>query len=150
MRTDYTRMKELEQTMRPDKLKACLRHYEELQKPKGQRKSIGELAEELGITTMTFWRWRNEPEYIEYMGLLSSRTVDATIPVAINALIRMIDNKQPSSKALEMFFKLLGMLNEKHTIETKNMNTEINEEAIKKQIEALKEELKENKEEKKE
>jgi AcrR family transcriptional regulator len=142
LRTDYRRMKELEQTMRPDKLAACLRHYEELQKPKGERLGVNELAKELGISHMTFYRWRNEPEYIEYLGLLSSRTVDATLPVATNALIRMIDTTQPSSKALEMFFKLLGMLNEKHTVETRDMTAELTEDAIKRQIEELRAEAK--------
>lgn len=146
MRTDYARMRELEQIIRPDKLKACLRHYEEMQKPKSQRKGLVELAEELGVSHMTFYRWRNEPEYIEYLSLLSSRTVDATLPVATSALIRMIDSKQPSSKALEMFFKLLGMLNEKHTVETRDLSAELSEDTLKKQIEALKAEMKGGKE----
>ncbi|MGX9706959.1 phBC6A51 family helix-turn-helix protein [Laceyella tengchongensis] len=142
MRTDYKRMRELEQIIRPDKLQACLRYYEEMSKPKGQRKSHKELAEEFGITEMTWWRWRQDPEFIEYLGLLSSRTVDASLPVATNALLRMIDTTQPSSKALEMYFKLLGMLNEKHTVETRDLSAEITEDAIKKQIEVLKAELK--------
>jgi hypothetical protein len=62
MRTDYKRMRELEQIIRPDKLQACLRYYEEMSKPKGQRKSHKELGEEFGITEMTWWRWRQDPE----------------------------------------------------------------------------------------
>lgn len=141
MRTDYKRMRELEQIIRPDKLQACLRYYEEMCKPKHERKTHDELAKEFGITKMTWWRWRQEPEIIEYLNLLASRTVDASLPIATSALLRMIDTRQPSSKALEMFFKLLGMLNERQIIETRNANTEINEETIKEQIEALKKEL---------
>ena len=142
MRTNYKRMKELEQIIRPDKLQACLRYYEELCKPKKERKTHEELAEEFGITVMTWWRWRQEPEFIEYLGLLSSRAVDASLPLATSALLRMIDTKQPSSKALEMFFKLLGMLNEKQIVETRNTTAEITEDTLKEQIEALKAELK--------
>jgi hypothetical protein len=144
MRTDYKRLRELEEIIggrRPDKLKAAQLIFEDMSKPKPERKGYAKIAEEIGISERQLRRWRGEPEFIEYLSLLSSRTIEESLPVVTHALIRNIDNgKFASNKAIEIFYRLLGMLTDRQEVEHKT-TTDINTEDLKAQIEQLKAEL---------
>ncbi|MDA1577581.1 phBC6A51 family helix-turn-helix protein [Bacillus cereus group sp. TH228LC] len=88
-----------------------------------ERKTLEEIAEELGISRTTLWTWSNDVNFIRYKELLADQLLRDNIDLANGQLLALIRgdftaNKTPSIKALELFYKLSGKLVDKKEIIT--------------------------------
>lgn len=88
-----------------------------------ERKTLEEIAEELGISRTTLWAWSNDVNFIRYKEALADQLLRDNIDLANGQLLALIRgdftaNKTPSIKALELFYKLSGKLVEKKEITT--------------------------------
>ncbi|MGK0531469.1 phBC6A51 family helix-turn-helix protein [Bacillus sp. 'calajunan'] len=88
-----------------------------------ERKTLEEIAEELGISRTTLWTWSNDVNFIRYKESLADQLLRDSIDLANGQLLALIRgdftaNKTPSIKALELFYKLSGKLVEKKEIIT--------------------------------
>lgn len=88
-----------------------------------ERKTLEEIAEELGISRTTLWMWSNDGNFIRYKEALADQLLRDNIDLANGQLLALIRgdftaNKTPSIKALELFYKLSGKLIEKKEITT--------------------------------
>ncbi|PEF46136.1 hypothetical protein CON22_13290 [Bacillus cereus] len=88
-----------------------------------ERKTLEEIAEELGISRTTLWKWSNDVNFIRYKEALADRLLWDNIDLANGQLLALIRgdftaNKTPSIKALELFYKLSGKLVDKKEIIT--------------------------------
>ncbi|MDA1610690.1 phBC6A51 family helix-turn-helix protein [Bacillus cereus] len=87
------------------------------------RKTLEEIAEELGVSRTTLWTWGNDVNFIRYKEALADQLLRDNIDLANGQLLALIRgdftaNKTPSIKALELFYKLSGKLVDKKEIIT--------------------------------
>ncbi|MGQ8813080.1 phBC6A51 family helix-turn-helix protein [Bacillus sp. NA_165.1] len=88
-----------------------------------ERKTLEEIAEELGISRTTLWAWSNDVNFTRYKEAFADQLLRDNIDLANGQLLALIRgdftaNKTPSIKALELFYKLSGKLVEKKEITT--------------------------------
>ncbi|WP_306692418.1 phBC6A51 family helix-turn-helix protein [Bacillus cereus] len=88
-----------------------------------ERKTLEEIAEELGVSRTTLWTWSNDVNFTRYKEALADQLLRDNIDLANGQLLALIRgdftaNKTPSIKALELFYKLSGKLVEKKEITT--------------------------------
>lgn len=88
-----------------------------------ERKTLEEIAEEIGISRTTLWTWSNDVNFIRYKEALADQLLRDNIDLANGQLLALIRgdftaNKTPSIKALELFYKLSGKLVDKKEIIT--------------------------------
>ncbi|MET3683646.1 hypothetical protein ABID56_001755 [Alkalibacillus flavidus] len=84
---------------------------------KGNRLSIGELADAVDINVRTLYNWRSNPEFQRYRNDIVTLALDDAQAKAAARLIEMAEGKHtgtPSMKAIELVFKLNGKLSDKH------------------------------------
>ncbi|MED0996281.1 phBC6A51 family helix-turn-helix protein [Bacillus mobilis] len=88
-----------------------------------ERKTLEEIAGEIGISRTTLWTWSNDVNFIRYKEALADQLLRDNIDLANGQLLALIrgdftNNGTPSIKALELFYKLSGKLVEKKEIIT--------------------------------
>ncbi|EPC8419955.1 phBC6A51 family helix-turn-helix protein [Bacillus wiedmannii] len=88
-----------------------------------ERKTLEEIAGEIGISRTTLWTWSNDVNFIRYKEALADQLLRDNIDLANGQLIALIrgdftNNSTPSVKALELFYKLSGKLVDKKEIIT--------------------------------
>ncbi|MEY9867818.1 putative transcriptional regulator [Peribacillus sp. B2I2] len=77
------------------------------------KKTVTQLAEEVGVSRQTIYTHKNNGAVIAYMALLSERAVNAFQANAESALLKLIDDgtgRLPSVKALQLYFQITGKL----------------------------------------
>lgn len=117
------RIIELEVKLGPQKLKAIDLLLDKQMRPKrgeDKGKTMEQIAAEVGVSHMSIHRWKNDDEFIELKNLYAERILSESIPTVHGVLLKSIKSKQPSMKALEMFYKLHSMLNDKQIVENVN------------------------------
>lgn len=87
------------------------------------RKTLEEIAEEIGISRTTLWMWSNDVNFIRYKEAIADQMLRSNIDLANGQLLALINgeytnNGTPSIKALELFYKLSGKLVEKKEVIT--------------------------------
>lgn len=86
--------------------------------PNDQALTQEAIAEEVGVERMTLYRWRTRNEdFIEFKNLVADDFLATDRERVYGVLMKMIFGKQPSIKALDLYFKRFGLLNEKLTVE---------------------------------
>jgi|SRR5690625_611834 len=88
---------------------------------KGKKKTLDEIAEEVGVDRRTLYNWRQNADFTRYMSAISDNKLDNYRSLADSQLIKLIEgsftnNGTPSIKALELFYKLSGRLEDKRTV----------------------------------
>ena len=83
--------------------------------PKGEKKNLDDIAEEVGVDRRTLYNWRQNSDFTRYMGAISDGELANFRSLADSQLIRLIageftNNGTPAIKALELFYKLEGRL----------------------------------------
>lgn len=86
--------------------------------PKGEKKNLDQLSEEIGIDRRTLYNWRQNADFTRYMAAHSDGELSNYRSLADSQLIKLIqgaytNNGTPSIKALEMYYKLEGRLVER-------------------------------------
>jgi Helix-turn-helix of insertion element transposase len=86
--------------------------------PTGDAMTLEEIAKECGVERMTLYRWRTRNEdFIEFKNLIADDFLSTDRERVYGVLMKMIFGKQPSVKALDLYFKRFGLLNDKLTVE---------------------------------
>ncbi|MEK3975521.1 phBC6A51 family helix-turn-helix protein [Psychrobacillus sp. FSL K6-1267] len=108
----------LEAELGPRKVKAAnLLVAKELASPDYEGpKTLDAIAEEIGISRKTFWEWREQSDFAKYVSAISNEYLSKFRPLIYNQLIKSITATQPSMKAMDMYFKIEGLYNDKVTI----------------------------------
>ncbi|MGD6964057.1 phBC6A51 family helix-turn-helix protein [Fictibacillus phosphorivorans] len=78
-----------------------------------ERKTMQEIADDLGISRTTLYNHKNDGNVIRLMGMLSDKQTDTMRAKVDNALMRLIDDgsgRHASIKAIELFYKLKGLM----------------------------------------
>jgi hypothetical protein len=89
--------------------------------PTDESRTLEQIAEDVGVERMTLYRWRTRNEdFIEFKNLVADDFIATDRERVYGVLMKMIFGKQPSIKALDLYFKRFGLLNEKLTIEHGN------------------------------
>lgn len=110
------------------------------------RKNQEALAEELGIERMTLYRWRTQNQtFIEYKKEIAKDYLSDAVGIFAKQLIRSMEgtNGAPSSKALDLYAKIMGFVKSEHSVEITQGGGKTNEE-IAQEIAALDELLNED------
>jgi len=92
-------------------------------------KQMSEIAERVGVSNKTVWEWRKTMEFTEYLNILTDFVLVQQRGVVNKRLMQLIDTKQPSVKAIELYMKRFGLLTERHeTVTNEVKRYETNEE----------------------
>ncbi len=107
-----------------------------------ERKTLEEIAEELGISRTTLWTWSNDVNFIRYKEALADQLLRDNIDLANGQLLALIRgdftaNKTPSIKALELFYKLSGKLVDKKEIITNVDKPKVSQNEIEQELAEL-------------
>lgn len=113
-----------ENKLKPLQREAALALVEYEFTPKAERKTKEEIAEEVGVTRMCLWKWdKQDDNFIEYKKYLAAQHMESYTALVYARLIESID-KRYSVKAMELFMKRLGDLNDNTEITIKNGSDE--------------------------
>lgn len=88
--------------------------------PRGSKMNLDEIAKEVGISERQLYTWRQNSDFTLYMAAISDNKLDNHRSLADSQLIKLIEgtsnNGLASIKALELFYKLNGRLEDKRTV----------------------------------
>lgn len=96
-----------------DQIKLAEMHVEDEFRDKADRKGWTGIAEELGYNRRTLYKWRQKPEWQQYVAYLTNVERDSYYPTVIKQLHRAIEggnNGEPSIRAIELWMKSTGKL----------------------------------------
>lgn len=84
----------------------------------GKPKTLEELGDELGISRSTLYLWRKNPDFVAYMQMMTDDMMASKHAYVMSKLIDAIEcpNGQISTKAIELYAKLRGLLVDKKQI----------------------------------
>lgn len=101
--------------------------------PRESRKHKEEIAEEVGITRMTLYRWENnDANFIAYKNYLASDVMDSHLPLVYARLIGIIN--QGNAKGIELFLKRIGDLDTKSEVTVRDGGQELSYEDRRKEL----------------
>jgi AcrR family transcriptional regulator len=105
--------KELEKRMSANEKKVAYLLVENEFADKADKRTMQELADELGISRTALYNLKNKPDVARLMNMISDEYMDAFKVKVDKALTRLIDDgsdRLPSVKAIELFYKLKGLM----------------------------------------
>ncbi|MCW2278723.1 phBC6A51 family helix-turn-helix protein [Heliophilum fasciatum] len=106
------------------------------------RLTIAEIAEQVGVSERTIYRWKQDPEFLAYQNYLADLLMEDFITeayVRLRGLVRA-DNEKTQLKALELLLKNRGKLTDVKEI-TATVEDNRSDEALAAEIEELKKAL---------
>lgn len=101
-------------------------------KETGEKRTIKDIAEEVGVDQRSIYRWKEDPEFCEMVNDIADRYMDGFLSEAYAHLRKQVRNG--SVKAMELYLKRMGKLIEKRevssdvNIEVKGVDAKSNEE----------------------
>ncbi|EUJ44396.1 phBC6A51 family helix-turn-helix protein [Paenilisteria rocourtiae] len=91
-------------------------------------KSMDAIAEEVGTCRKTLYNWRTKnPVFMEALGLATQARLQTLAPYAYGAMSKLLKGSQPSTKALDLYFKQQGWTNAPQEI---NITTNSRDDAV--------------------
>ncbi|MCP1354653.1 phBC6A51 family helix-turn-helix protein [Aneurinibacillus migulanus] len=137
--------RQLEAKLSPKQRQAALLLVEREFTPNDQRKTLDDIATEVGLSVRGLYKWRNEnADFIEYTNLIADEFLSANRAEVYGQLMKLISGSQPSVKAIDLFMRRFGLLTEKQVVETREVGNGTTPDAIAKEIEELDELLAED------
>ncbi|ONK24353.1 hypothetical protein BLX87_05420, partial [Bacillus sp. VT-16-64] len=106
MSENYITFEELKQRLTPGQRLAAELIVANDFAPKGEKKTLDQIAEEVGITDRQLYNWRQNPDFTRYMAAISDNKLDNYRSLADSQLI-----KQSSPHLCVKVFDLCIMLN---------------------------------------
>lgn len=109
-------MKDLEKRLSPLQVQIAHALVENDYSKHTERKTMQEISDKLGVSRTTLYNHKNDPSVVRYMGMLSEKQLDTMRAKVDSALFRLIDDgtgRLPSIKAIELFYKLKGLMIER-------------------------------------
>lgn len=95
-----------------------------------ERKNLEEIAKELGVERMTLYRWRTQNQaFIEFKKEIAKDYLSDAVGIFAKQLIRSMEgtNGAPSSKALDLYAKMMGFIKTEHSVEITQGGAKTNE-----------------------
>ncbi|WFF76443.1 phBC6A51 family helix-turn-helix protein [Bacillus velezensis] len=134
-----SRMKELEAKLTLQQRKAAqIVASNEVTPEDGNKRSQDALAEEIGVSRMTLYRWRfQNPTFIEYMNLIADDMLSGHRSEVYGQIMKLIRGPQPSVKAIELYLRRHGLLTDRQITSTETDGGTRSNEDIAKEIEEL-------------
>ncbi len=86
----------------------------------GKKKTAEELAAEIGIAKSTLYEWRKNPEFIEYLNMITDDQLNGMRAEVNAALLKLIRMPNPSVKAIELYMKRHALLTDRQLVEYEN------------------------------
>ncbi|MEC1285023.1 phBC6A51 family helix-turn-helix protein [Bacillus paralicheniformis] len=115
-----SRLKELEAKLTLQQRKAALLLVENELMAEA-RKTQEELAKDIGADRVTVYRWWTQNKaFIEYMNLLADDMLSGHRSEVYSQLMKLIRSKNPSVKAIDLFFRRHGLLTDRQVVATEN------------------------------
>lgn len=136
---------ELKRRLKPQQLLAAELIVANEFELKESRRTLEEIADEVGITARSLYEWRKQPDFSHYSAAISDNHLDSYRALADAQVIKLIrgtsNNGLPSVKGLELFYKLIGKLVEKREVVTHDSSSSqrISGEELRKGIDDLNE-----------
>lgn len=85
------------------------------------RKSFDEIAEEIGVSRQSLFKWRTQNRaFIDYSNLLADDFLSADRAFVYRQLMKTIAGSQPSVKGIDLYFKRHGLITQQVAVETKD------------------------------
>ncbi|UOK62845.1 phBC6A51 family helix-turn-helix protein [Paenibacillus sp. OVF10] len=85
-----------------------------------KKKSMQELAEEIGIARSTLYEWKAQEKFIDYVNYLTDinlRGMQSEVNVALMKAIRGGNNGLPSVKAIDLYMRRWALLSDRTIVE---------------------------------
>lgn len=92
----------------------------ELLSEDGRKKSMQELAEDIGIARSTLYEWKGQERFIDYVNYLTDINLSgmrAEVNFALMKAIRGGNNGLPSVKAIDLYMRRWALLSDRTIVE---------------------------------
>ena len=115
----------------------------ELLSEDGRKKSMQELANEIGIARSTLYEWKAQEQFIDYVSYLTDinlRGMRSEVNVALMKAIRGGNNGLPSVKAIDLYMRRWALLSDRTIVEDRredNASNRKTDEEIRREIAEL-------------
>jgi len=117
---NYVSFEDLKQRLKPGQRLAAELIVQNDFAPKGEKMTLEQIAEQVGVTDRQLYNWRQDADFTRYMAAISDNKLDNYRSLADSQLIKLIqgtsNNGVASIKALELFYKLNGRMQDKQTV----------------------------------
>ena len=119
------RIMELESKLNANQLKAAYLLVENELLETGEKRTLEEIAEEVGVVYKTLWQWKTRNKvFIEYKNSIADDFLADKRDRVYGQLMKLINASNPSVKAISLFLQHQGLLTQKTQIETVGGATE--------------------------
>jgi hypothetical protein len=139
--------KRLEEQLTPQQQRAAQllvsNEWGELLSDGGKKRTMQELADELGIARSTLYEWKAQMTFAAYVNYLAERQLDSMRSTVYTQLMKAImggNNGMPSVKAIDLFMRRYGLLTDRTEVvdmREEAENKRRSDEGIRKDIEEL-------------
>lgn len=124
--------RQLEAKLDAQKKKAALLIVENDLAENGESKSQEELAQEIGVSRNTLYRWRTQDDdFRDYVNLIADDFFRAHQTEVYRQHMKLIKGTQPSVKAIDLWYRRWGMLTDRTITEDTAGNANSNEDIAK-------------------
>jgi transposase-like protein len=107
--------------LKPEQVEAC----KYLAQPKQSGLTHEQIAEKVGVSRQTLYRWRQEIEFQDEVKREINRNTMNRIPDVIDSLFtQATKDNQPSAKAAELLLKTVSMLNDRLEVDDRSKKRE--------------------------
>lgn len=114
--------------------------------PSSEQRDLEDISKELGIDRTTLYRWRTQNQaFIEFKKEIAKDYLSDAVGIFAKQLIRSMEgtNGAPSTKALDLYAKMMGFIKSEHSVEITQGGAKTNEQ-ITEELAKLDELLKED------
>jgi hypothetical protein len=109
----------------------------ELGVPSNQ-KSFAEIGAEIGVTERTWYNWRTgNKDFIAYVNLIADVFLESKRSIVYRKMMELIESKQPSVKAMDLYLRRHGLLTDRQVVENTNSDSNKSNDDIEKEIAEL-------------
>ena len=96
------------------------------------RITFDQIADAVGVSRNTLYEWRTKNRaFIDYMNSLADDILAGYRAHVYRQLLRAIDGRQPSIKAIDLYFRRHGLITDRQVIETKESVAQTEEDIAK-------------------
>jgi len=141
------RLEELGALLTAQQRKAAFLIVENEMTPNSEKRTLEDIANEVGVERMTLYRWRTgNRNFIAYKNEIADDFLSDKRDMVYAQLLKLISGSQPSVKAIDLFMRRFGLLTERQVTETVDKTQERSVDAIRRELAHLDDMLADDKE----
>lgn len=119
-------------------IKAALMCVEREFAAEEERKSFDEIAEEIGVSRQSLYKWRTQNRaFIDYVNYVADDFLASERAFVYRQLMKSIGGAQPSIKGIDLFFRRFGLITQQVAVETKDAGAAKSNDELAAEIEEL-------------